>query len=348
MTAVFARYVGLVYYAVQLIVRSMRFTKDRRSPAWAWISNRLDDIGPGPFGVGVACNWEGSRPIWFYDQCRVASGLLVERMLKDWPVEMSLADRCSSLSGDRPQVSVIIPHRGLDRIAHLQAVLRSLASQRGVSFEVLVVEQDSQHRLDGMLPSWVYHVFDASPADEDRFNRAKALNLGAAHSRGEVLILHDGDMVVPVDYLSEIRGLCQKGYDVVNTKRFIAYMDQRSSASVFRGNGLSGAMAEQIVSNLRGGGSVGITRSGFQSIGGLDSGFVGWGGEDEEFWDRCRLLEVFDAGYMPLFHLWHRGQPGKNAVGGKGLHTADYFSSCMKHSREERVARLRLQNGSSA
>ena len=38
--------------------------------------------------------------------------------------------------------------------------------------------------------------------------------------------------------------------------------------------------------NLEGGGSVAVDRAAFFAIGGFDEAFVGWGGEDNEFWER--------------------------------------------------------------
>ena len=45
--------------------------------------------------------------------------------------------------------------------------------------------------------------------------------------------------------------------------------------------------------------------------GGMDEAFVGWGGEDVEFWERVRTRKVWPYGYLPLIHLWHPAQPGK-------------------------------------
>ena len=66
-----------------------------------------------------------------------------------------------------------------------------------------------------------------------------------------------------------------------------------------------------IVQNLEAGGSVAITRAAYERVGGLDEGFVGWGGEDNEFWERAQTVSVWPYGYVPLIHLWHAPQPEK-------------------------------------
>ncbi|MGH9823578.1 MAG: galactosyltransferase-related protein, partial [Blastocatellia bacterium] len=72
----------------------------------------------------------------------------------------------------------------------------------------------------------------------------------------------------------------------------------------------------------QGGGSIAIDKEVYFAIGGFDESFVGWGGEDMEFWDRAATRSVWPYGYMPLVHLWHEPQPGKRAIKGNGAHTA--------------------------
>jgi GT2 family glycosyltransferase len=68
---------------------------------------------------------------------------------------------------------------------------------------------------------------------------------------------------------------------------------------------------ETIVQNLEGGGSVAIIREAYERIGGMDESFIGWGGEDNEFWERAQTCKVWPYGCLPLVHLWHPSQPGK-------------------------------------
>jgi GT2 family glycosyltransferase len=66
-----------------------------------------------------------------------------------------------------------------------------------------------------------------------------------------------------------------------------------------------------VVQNLEAGGSFGMARDAFFDIGGFDESFVGWGGEDNEFWERAQTRSVWPFGYVPLVHLWHEPQPEK-------------------------------------
>jgi hypothetical protein len=65
------------------------------------------------------------------------------------------------------------------------------------------------------------------------------------------------------------------------------------------------------VQNLEAGGSMAIRADTYRAIGGMDETFVGWGGEDNEFWDRCLTRPTWIWGYEPIVHLWHPSQPHK-------------------------------------
>jgi hypothetical protein len=51
-------------------------------------------------------------------------------------------------------------------------------------------------------------------------------------------------------------------------------------------------------------------------MGGFDERFTGWGGEDDEFFDRCRSLNHYGFGHLPFIHLWHPPQAAK-VTGGR-------------------------------
>jgi hypothetical protein len=260
-------------------------------------------------------------------------------MLRDWPIKLHE----SPVGSDQlPEVSFVIGHRGTARLPHLLMTLRSIAAQRGVSCECIVVEQSYEQQLHDNLPTWVRYHFTKTPSADYLYNRSWALNEGARNARGSILILHDGDMLVPVDYASETRRQINLGFDVVNLKRFIAFLDEPSTAHAFRTVTLSGPLkSDEVMSNATAGGSIGIKSDSFFSLGAMDEEFVGWGGEDTEFWDRCQTLRVANQTYMPIVHLWHPSQPGKAAVTGLGASTADLFTRRMKIPTADRISELR-------
>lgn len=99
---------------------------------------------------------------------------------------------------------------------------------------------------------------------------------------------------------------------------------------------------DYIVQNLEAGGSMAISAAGFEAIGGMDEGFVGWGGEDNEFWDRCLTLPTWIWGYEPIVHLWHRSQPLKDDLENPNILRC---REIMQRSAGDRIAALNLLRG---
>jgi GT2 family glycosyltransferase len=261
--------------------------------------------------------------------------MLMRRALAEHPVERLPGAR---VSGEPVDITFLIGHRGRSRLPHLLATLESIAGQQGVNFECIVVEQDETPVVLADLPKWVRHLHTPPPAAGMPYCRAWTFNTGARHARGRVLILHDNDMLVPTDYAQEVIRRVDQGSEVVNLKRFIFYLGEDHTQKVFaRTAALDAYAPATIVQNLEAGGSVAITAEAYRRIGGVDEGFVGWGGEDNEFWERAQTLRVWPYGYLPLVHLWHAPQPEKLQ---KAPVTLEYFRSRSSLPVSQRIAEL--------
>ncbi|HYP03416.1 MAG TPA: galactosyltransferase-related protein, partial [Cyanobium sp.] len=212
------------------------------------------------------------------------------------------------------------------------------AAQVDIQLECLVIEQDSTSRIGGALPSWVRHVHAPLKAPDAPYNRSHTFNVGAQHALGRVLLLHDNDMLVPTGYGRRLLDRIGRGYDVVNPKRFIFYLSRGHSEMLLAGlAGFDSHPAEAIVQNLEAGGSMAITKQAYAEIGGMDEGFVGWGGEDNEFWDRCLTRPTWTWGYEPIVHLWHPSQPLKGQADNPNLVRCRLV---MEQSPEQRIVAL--------
>ncbi len=271
---------------------------------WCRMRNRDDRLTAGPDDQGWRCEWEFSRTLHVCDVFPPTGRWLLRQALRQWPVV--------DLGGDRipdhrvqPAVSFIIGHRGLERLPHLRLTLESIRRQIGVDVECIVVEQDSEARLRATLPEWVHYHQAPLPESEMRYSRAAAFNAGAQLARGKVLVLHDNDLPVPRSYAAEVWRLHQRGYDACNLGRFVFYLERLSTERLLNGAiNFQEAAVERVVENSAGG-TTAISRDAFAEIGGMDEAFIGWGGEDNEFWSRCLTRKVWDFGYLPLIHLWH-------------------------------------------
>jgi hypothetical protein len=145
--------------------------------------------------------------------------------------------------------------------------------------------------------------------------RSWAFNVGSRLARGRVLVLHDNDMLIPTDYAALVLGRVLEGFEVVNLKRFLFYLGAEDSIALLQlQQELALSRPESIVQNTEGGGSIAIMRDSYSDIGGMDESFIGWGGEDNEFWERAQSLRVWNYGSLPMIHLWHAAQPRKAEV----------------------------------
>jgi hypothetical protein len=316
--------------------RGYRRLLSRPSPAYLAICNRGERLEAAPDGAaGFRCDWRYSNTLHAPKYFRHFGLNLMRRALADHPIRRAALPP----AGAAPQVSFLIGHRGLERLPHLLLTLESIAGQAGADVECLVIEQDSEARLVGKLPAWVRHVHTPPPQAGMPYCRSWTFNVGARHARGKLLVLHDNDMLVPVDYAAKLMAHVADGYEVINPKRFIFYLDQEHSAAIFaRRAELLDRAPEYIVQNLEGGGSVAITSEAYEAIGGLDESFVGWGGEDNEFWERAQTRRTWPWAYLPLVHLWHAPQPGKRQP---GYHTMQRYQELAALSPEARIEVLR-------
>lgn len=276
---------------------------------WVEICNRNESLESAPKGPGVLCLWKWTSDL---HAPKVFSSLglrLMKRAFQDWPIEL----RDSPAFGKTDiRISFIIGHRGKERLRHLLATLKSIAAQRNVSFECIVVEQSLAREIGSLLPSWVRYIHTPLPYPDMPYCRSWAFNVGARAAKGNVLVLHDNDMLVPQDYALEIMKRHADGFEVMNLKRFIFYLSTFYSERIFSSNAITFDEApETIVQNLEAGGSVAISKKAYFEVGGFDESFVGWGGEDNEFWERAQTRTVWPFAYLPLLHLWHTPQQAK-------------------------------------
>jgi len=230
----------------------------------------------------------------------------MQRSLACYPVV--LGETHEPISSN-PEVTFIIGHRGMARLPNLLLTLSSIAGQKGTGIECIVVEQSVTPESKDHLPAWVRYIHTPVSDAAVAYNRSWAFNVGVRQARGRVLVLHDNDMLVPAAYAAEILARVKDGYEVVNLKRLIFYLPKIYTKKIFSTWTILGDVTpETVVQNLEAGGSIATTKDAYFAIGGFDESFAGWGGEDNEFWERAKTRNVWPYGYLPIIHLWHAPQ----------------------------------------
>jgi hypothetical protein len=307
-----------------------RYREAVRSGVWRLMHNR--DERTTSDSRGVRCEWEFTSDIHIANVFPSTGAALLRLALRDWPIAMSGVPATIS---ETPAVSFVIGHRGLSRLPHLLATLESIAGQTGVAFECIVVEQDRKPLLETRIPAWVRYRFTACDTD---YNRSATLNEGVAAARGEVVILHDGDTLVPERYAAEVLARSREGFEFIDLKRFVFYLRPEETQRLF-GTRCVRPVPSTVTQNGKGV-SVAAAKRAYIEIGGFDEGFVGWGGEDNDFWDRVHAHgNAYEFGYLPMIHLHHEAQPGKSDSSAPGVRR--YHEEISRMPVEERIRRLR-------
>jgi hypothetical protein len=296
---------------VPSFIRALKYSgTEFRSHQNGWISlcNRIENLIPNPTGAGVHCDWQwGSNLV----ACEVLPALgqnILRAAIKEWPIRFSYSSHALQSS---PEISFIFAHAGQDRLPQLCRTIRSIFAQTKCRAEVIVVDQ-SMVPVVSHLPVGIRYSYLNKQNVQPGWHKSWAFNVGARLANSDLLVFQDGDVCVPEQYAYElVRTLTSDGYQVASIQRMLFYLDKASTRRVEVSNTLDVRLrSERIFQNWKGG-TIAIRRDAFFAIGGFDEGFVDWGGEDDEFYDRCSALKHCRFGYLPFIHLWHQPQPGR-------------------------------------
>jgi hypothetical protein len=307
---------------------------------WIGVCNRAEKLKYSPDGLGVQCEWRWTSELHAPQIIKRWGKKIVEASLQDFPISLEAVKENHQFS-EQPHVSFIIGHRGMERLPLLQATLKTLANQDGANCETIVVEESVENELERNLPRSIRYFHLKIASRNQPYNRARTFNAGAKLARSKLLVFHDNDLLVPRNYTHDLLQKMSAGYEVINLKRFIYYLSELQTSKLLQTNECRSLAPEAILQNATGGGSLAVEKDAFERIGGFDEGFVGWGGEDVEFWDRAQVLKLYNYGHIPLVHLWHAPQleknPEKNSEAMKRLHEVSKIDVGQRIRRLSRV-----------
>ena len=176
-----------------------------------------------------------------------------------------------------PEVTYVIPFRGLDRNNAIRMVLLNIKAQLFPHIEIIMSEQDNEMRFS-KISSFrsIKHVLAVNQFHDQPFTKAIAFNVGVKNASCDKLILHDADMIVHNQYTQYMYDLLSS-YDGVHAGNNVLYLTQKSCEELYRVAFFSDAFhAERSVGYFEGG-SLGCARSTYIEIGGFDERFVGYG-----------------------------------------------------------------------
>lgn len=330
---------GALIFDVPLYIYYLCHKPIDGNPAWLLVRNRNEKLDTSKNPFGVHCKWLWTSDLYLPKIFPYFGKRLFSKTLEQY--QFIFKGQNASIN-DRKDVSFIIGHRGSARIGLLLKTLESIAAQDNCSVECIVVEQDHSPSIQEQLPSWVTYVFTPVNIPGMAYSRSWAFNVGANNANSECLIFHDNDLLIPTNYASETLALFKRGYDFINLKRFIFYLSQTSSAELLSHGKLEDTLVvDSIMQNAEGGGSIGASKMAFDDIGGFDERFIGWGGEDTEFWERALTKHVWLYGYLPIIHLWHGAQAEKIDI--EASDTKALYNELSKQSPKSRISALNIR-----
>ena len=227
------------------------------------------------------------------------------------------------------RVTVILPcYMGQQELALTFAGLSKQTYPHHL-IEVIVVDDGSDPPIE--LPSQLPFETSVVVQERDGFGLARARNLGAENAKGEILIFLDCDMI-PEPQLVEAHSRWHHENEFGLTLGFRSHADFSgiSPEDLIQANEFEGLVSgrkvttpqwiefhmgrtKNLTSNdsdlfrIATGGNLGVRKSFFETIGGFDSSFRQWGGEDIEFGFRAFNL---GAVLIPerLAKAWHQGE----------------------------------------
>ena len=283
-----------------------------RSDPDGWISlcNRIERVIPDTGGPGVTCDWQWGSELHAPKVLPSLGRRLLGAALAEWPVHF--ADQ-PVVASDSPKISFVFAHGGEDRLPQLQRTIRSIYAQSEVPCECIVVDQ-SPIPLIAKLPSPIVYRHLAKDGVPPGWHKAWAYNLGARVAKGSIIVFHDGDVCVPTAYASELVGAVEyRGFAAASLQRLLFYLGESETIAVESADSIPLDLTPTLSYQNWKGGTIAVARDAFMALGGFDEGFVDWGGEDDEFYDRCGSLRHCRSGYLPFVHLWHPPQADRKS-----------------------------------
>lgn len=168
------------------------------------------------------------------------------------------------------------------------------------------------------------------------WSKGEALADAAARATHDVFVLADADSLVPPDILHDAVRRVAGGASWVMPHRRVYRFDRAATEAVYGGAEPAANPAwckdRPPYGGVVGGGITVLSRATWDTVGGIDPRFVGWGGEDIAFgWALETLCGPGVHLGSPLFHLWHRQEhQGEHR---RGSPDAEALAARYRHAR---------------
>jgi glycosyltransferase involved in cell wall biosynthesis len=235
-----------------------------------------------------------------------------------------------------PDISIIVCT--YQRPANLRRVLASIAGQQGVEgrFEVVVADDGSTDETPEVVRQYkdsVRFPVHFTTHAHNGFCPGRARNEGVAASRGEYVLMLDGDCMLPRNHVAVQLAKRRPGVVRVGDCMRLAEGPSASVSEEFATRGRFARLAsleeharilvratKSTFYNLRNhpdrprlvANCVALWKRDYERVNGFDQSYVGWGAEDDDFGFRLRragLRLQSILWWTTCYHLWHPRVP---------------------------------------
>lgn len=200
-----------------------------------------------------------------------------------------------------------------------------------MSVEVIIPWRDSGCAARKRALDFVYRLYKDEfsnvtlvDSDEEDFNRANARNRGVEDSKANIVVVADSDLFVPVSQVREAIDVAKTYRGQVRPFTSFGHLSETSTRYFLSNGDHTGITDDQFETlcapwpGLHGGSFVMLRRL-WLEVGGMDEGFIGWGGEDNAFNIRCETklknpVKTVNGYAFHLFHPYRRRMSRDNAL----------------------------------
>lgn len=153
--------------------------------------------------------------------------------------------------------------------------------------------------------------------NDGTFSKGAAFHNGVALAEGRTLILADADsFILNIDELAELVGRVEADVPWLMPHRYVHRVAQRATEDIYATGTVNiHDVQYPVYGGCVGGGMTVLTRTAWDTVGGVDPRFTGWGGEDRCFgWALSTLVPGGQRGDARLIHLHHPVQGPRQAM----------------------------------
>ncbi len=206
------------------------------------------------------------------------------------------------------RISAVICHGGCERLPNLGTCLASLRQSPAID-EIILVDMSAEPFAADLARRWAdQYIF---LRNQGLFERARCLNLGSALAQNDLVLWLDNDLLMAPDFFTgALAEMERRKLDFLVPYFEARYLSEKDSERVRAGTANPADCPPENV--LRGAlGGTGLVKSAFlREYGPIPEGFSGWGGEDDAWWHKARLLghaALTDQRHRTVYHLHHDG-----------------------------------------